>query len=95
MFEKVESPPKGRAPNQRIDWVAAISTMKSNPREWHLLGEFSPGIAHWVRQGWNVNFIDRDSTVPPKDQMAPWEFTSRRVAPHATRVYLYGRYVGG
>lgn len=89
-----QAPPASSSPKQNINWPAAVAEMKQNKKEWHLLGEFSPGIATHMRKGKYKAFLPAGETNPQAYMEQHWEFTSRVVQPGFPRVNIYCRWMG-
>ena len=59
-----EAPPPSSSPKQNINWTVAVAEMKKSKNEWHLLGEFSPGIASHMRKGNYKAFLPAGEANP-------------------------------
>lgn len=89
-----EDPPTTVKVQRDIDWRAYVSEMKSNPNVFHNVGDFSPGISHYLRLGKNAAFLpegyDGDAEVYMRQH---WEITSRTLTREPHRVAVYCRYL--
>lgn len=89
-----ESPPPSKATKQNIDWPAVVAEMKKAKGEWHLLGEFSPGIAAHMRSGKYKAFVPAGEADAAAYCAKHWEITSRVVSSGFPRVNIYCRWLG-
>jgi hypothetical protein len=91
---KKQDPPPSKQTKKGVDWVKAVEEMKKSPGEFHLLGEFSPGIAAHMRSGKYKAFVPAGETDPAAYCEKHWEITSRVVSPGFPRVNIYCRWLG-
>ena len=92
------TPPPEKRRQRSPKWVDRIAAMKSNPGQWALVGEYSPGLATHLRQGKYPSFIPdgvADSDEARRRYMSDhWEITTRKKN-DGKRCDLWIRWVGG
>lgn len=88
----VEEPPPSRQHHSDIPWTEIVATINEAAGRFHLIGEFSPGVATHIRQGRYKAFIP-DGTDDPQAYMArEYEVTTRNVPGEGRqRIMLYIR----
>lgn len=89
-----EDPPATSLIKRDLDWDLYVKEMKETPNQFFNVGEFSPGIAHYIRVGGNAAFLPKDHTGDAEGYMRRhWEVTSRTVGRNPHRVAVYCRWL--
>lgn len=86
----IEDPPPSK--QRDFPWPEIVATINKAKGKFHLIGEFSPGVATHIRQGRYKAFIP-DGTDDPQAYMGrEYEVTTRNVpGDGGKRVVLYIR----
>ena len=92
-IQKAELPPSARN-HGKVNWEEAVRLMRQAPREWHLIGDFSPGVATHIRNGLYKAFLYAETADPAAFMRKHWEIAARVKVRGQKRVNLYGRWLG-
>lgn len=77
------NPPPPKQSGPRDKWITIINELKTNPGQFALIGNFSPGVPAQIRAGRYPGFfldsdIDMDNPLARRDYMAQhWEVVTR------------------
>lgn len=93
MIHKEEPPPTSLVRHDN-DWDRYVEEMKGTPNVFFNVGEFSPGIAHYIRTGGNSAFLPKGYDGDPSVYMRQhWDITSRTITRKPHRVAVYCRWL--
>jgi hypothetical protein len=88
-----QDPPAPQQYVKGIDWNAVVAELKANPNEFFLLGEFSPGMAAYIRRGKNAAFYPAGEADPRGYIKRHYVITARSVVTGGSRVDLYAKWM--
>jgi hypothetical protein len=88
-----KEPPEAQQHIKGIDWKEVVATLKASPNEFFLLGEFSPGMAAYIRRGHNAAFIPDGESDAKGYMKRHYVLTTRSVSPGGGRVDIYAKFM--
>lgn len=89
-----EDPPPAMPRDTGADWSGMRDAMHAAPHQWHKIGDFSPGIAHWLRKGGVSAFYPEGTEDPEAYMRMHWDITARKISDEPRRSDIYMRWLG-
>jgi hypothetical protein len=86
-------PPLARKKTVSQKWVDIVAELKSNPNQWALVGNYSPGVATHIRRGRYPAFLPEGETNKEPYMGQHWEITTRKTD-NGSRNDVYIRWLG-
>jgi hypothetical protein len=88
-----QNPPEPKQYVKGINWGEIVTALKNNPNEFFLVGEFSPGMAAYLRTGKNKALYPADEANPRGYIDRHYEITARSVVTGGSRVNIFMRWL--
>lgn len=88
-----QDPPETHQTARRVNWSEVVTTIKEAPGEWFRVGEFSPGVAAYLKSGRYKALYPDDVVHAPAYIAQHYEITTRVARPGEPRVDLYIRWL--
>jgi hypothetical protein len=89
-----QDPPETKQHTRRVNWAKVVETLKATPGEFYRVGEFSPGVAAYLKEG-RYKALYPDGEKHPQSYIeSHYEITTRVSRTGESRVDLYIRWLG-
>lgn len=88
-----QDPPETHQAARRVNWTEVVATLKATPNTWYRVGEFSPGVATYLKAGRYKALYPDDVVHAPSYISQHYEITTRVARPGEPRVDLFMRWL--
>lgn len=88
-----QDPPDTHQSARRVNWTEVVTLLKATPNKWYKVGEFSPGVATYLKAGRYKALYPADTTHPQSYISQHYEITTRVARPGEQRVDLFMRWL--